>query len=402
MRRGAPRPAVRRGGSILAPISAALALALVVVPGGAASAGASTPKHRAPPPVVAVGQPAPPSMYSATGVSCGDVRHCWAVGFGNGSAAAIDATTNGGTTWNAQVVPTSVSVLAAVSCPDKLDCLAVGSAGATGAVVATTDGGAVWTLGQDPAGAAAVTGIDCTSKRHCMALATDGTTYWSSVSTDGGLTWVRGGDLPAGMTAPGGLTCPSAVLCLVAGYVPTGPGQGAGAIATTVDGGGAWTAATLPAGVGILRGLSCAGATCLAAGTSSTATTGFVPGSGQLLTSADGGTTWQVFDGPVIHDDAFSASCPDAKTCVVVGTDWVGRTQPIPTGSITATLDAGVQWRSADLRFVPVAMASVACPAVNRCVAAGGNVLVHLSLPVTPPVRKPKVAPGTRAGAQVR
>ncbi len=233
-------------------------------------------------------------MNSATGVSCGDVRHCWAVGFGTGATAAIDATTNSGTTWSAQVVPSSVSVLAAVSCPDKLDCLAVGSAGPTGAVVATTDGGAVWTLGQDPAGAAAVTGIDCTSKRNCVALATDGTTYWSSVSTDGGLTWARDGNLPTGMTAPGGLACPSAVLCLVAGYVPTGPGHGAGAIATTVDGAASWTAATLPAGVGILRGLTCAGSTCLAAGTSSTATTGFVPGSGQVLTSADGGTTWHV------------------------------------------------------------------------------------------------------------
>jgi photosystem II stability/assembly factor-like uncharacterized protein len=373
-----------------------LALALVVVPNALPSA-AATPKRQAPPPIVALGQPAPTSMYTATGVACGNVTDCWAVGFGNAATAAIDATTNGGGTWSAQTVPSSVSVLAAISCLDKLDCVAVGSAGAAGAVVATTDGGAIWTLGQDPVGAAAVTDVDCTSKRDCVALATDGTTYWSSVTTDGGTTWVRGGNLPAGMTAPGGLTCSSAVLCLVAGYVPSGPGQGAGAIATTLDGGETWTAVTLPAGVGILRGLSCAAATCLAVGTSSSATTGFVPGPGQLLTSTDGGNTWQVVEGPVVHDDAFAASCPDPKTCVVVGTDWLGSTQPIPTGSIVTTLDAGVQWRSADHRYVPVAMASVACPAVNRCVAAGGNVLVHLSLPVTTAAPKPKVSPGSRA-----
>lgn len=399
---GAPRPRVSRDRSMLAPISVAVALALVA---GCAGTSAAAPKrrHHAPPPIIAVGQPAPPSMYSATGVSCGDALHCSAVGFGSGTAAAIDATTDGGTAWSAQVVPASVSVLAAVSCFDKLDCVAVGSAGAAGAVIATTDGGAIWTSGQDPAGAAAVTAIACTSKRDCVALATDGTTYWSTVTTDGGATWVREGDLPAGTTAPDGFACPSAQLCIAAGYSLTGPGAGSGAIASTADGGATWTAATLPTGVGILRGLSCTAATCLAVGTSSTVTTGFVPGSGQLLTSVDGGATWQLVNaGALTHDDAFAASCPNQKTCVVVGTDWVGTTEPIPTGSIVTTLDAGVQWRSATLHYIPVGMDSVSCPAVNRCVAAGGNVLAHLSLPVALAVPKPKVSPGTRAGSDVR
>src|SRR6202034_4832246 len=98
-----------------------------------------------------------------------------------------------------------------------------------------TDGGAFWTLEQDRAGAAAVTAVDCASKHQCLVLATDGTTYWSAVSTNGGTTWTRDGDLPSAMTGAHGLACPSTLLCLVAGYSPTDPGQGAGAIATTVN-----------------------------------------------------------------------------------------------------------------------------------------------------------------------
>jgi photosystem II stability/assembly factor-like uncharacterized protein len=378
-------------------------LTIAFLAAGCQRTPSTAPKPSKPAVVVADGQPAPSSMYSANGVSCGDVEHCWAVGFATTDAAAIDATTDGGSVWAAQAVPSSVDVLAAVSCSSKLDCLAVGSAGTSGAVIATTDGGATWNLEQDPAGAAAVTAVTCVSKHQCIALATDGMTYWSALSTDGGSIWTRDGDLPAGMTAPHELACPSVSLCLVAGYAPTDPGQGVGAIATTTNEGGTWTAAVLPSGVGILRAIACSSTTCIAAGTASTATTGFVPGSGQLLTSLDGGATWQLAAGSVTtSDDAFAAACPDAKVCVVVGTNWVGKTQPVPTASIVATVDGAAQWLPATLQYIPVGMASVACPAVNECVAAGGNVLAHISLPVAIPTRHHKVAPGSRAGLRVR
>jgi photosystem II stability/assembly factor-like uncharacterized protein len=399
---GPPRRRVRRGRSTLALVAATLTIALLAT-GCRSTVATAKRRSSAPPAVLASGQPAPASMYSANGVSCGDDRHCWAVGFGTGTTASIDATSDGGTTWSAQVVPSSVGVLAAVSCRSRLDCMAVGSAGATGAVIATTNGGETWTLGQDPAGADAVTAVDCVGKHQCLALATDGMTYWSVISSDDGMTWTREGNLPAGMTGPPGLTCPSTLLCLVAGYTPTGPGQGTGAIATTANGGSTWTAAALPTGVGILRAVACSATTCIAAGTSSTATTGFVPGSGQLLTSPDLGTTWQVIDGPAqTNDDAFAASCPDAKVCVVAGTDWVGKTQPVPTASIVTTIDGGAQWRPAKMQYVPVGMASVACPAVNRCVAVGGNVLTRISLPVALRTPSKRARPGSGAGLRVR
>jgi photosystem II stability/assembly factor-like uncharacterized protein len=191
-------------------------------------------------------------------------------------------------------------------------------------------------------------------------------------------------------------------MCLTAGYSPTGPGQAGGAIATTSNDGQTWAAVALPSGVGLLRSVACTSAACVAVGTSATATTGFVPGGGSLLTSGDDGATWQFDNAAVGRDDAFAAACPDQKTCVAVGTAWVGKSPPDPTASIVTTLDGGQQWRPARLRYVPVGLAAVSCPAVNSCFAVGGNVLVRVSLPVKPPL--PKSAPTHRqqAAAGVR
>ena len=397
MERGVPRPRVRRGHLALPAISAVLAMGLALATSAQAASTPTRPKRHAPPPVVATGQPAPTSMNNATAVTCVSDERCWAVGLGTGSTAAIDATTDGGKTWKAQVVPTTMTVLASVSCSDQHHCMAVGLAGAGGGVVSTADGGATWTLDPDPAGAAAITAVECSSKRRCMVLATDGMSYWAAISTDNGATWVRAGTLPAGLSAPGAINCPSPVLCLVAGYTPTGPGRGSGLIAGTSDGGATWNAATLPPGVGVLRSVTCSGLACLAAGTSSTTTTGAVPGSGQLLSSTDDGATWQVVGASMPRDDAFSASCPSAQVCVVVGVDWVGTTTPIPTGSVVASTNGGASWRAATLRYVPVGLDSVVCPAVDRCFAGGGNDLVGISLAVALPVPKPRVVPRTRA-----
>lgn len=359
-----------------------------------------TVAHHPAPPVTALGTPAPAALGSATGVSCGSVTRCFAVGLGSGAAAAVVGSLNGGATWSAESVPTSVTALAGISCGGPLTCLAVGAAGSAGAVISTMDGGRSWTLGQDPAGAAAVTAVQCTSRLGCVALATDGASYWSETTTDLGATWSRGGDLPANMTAVG-LTCSSPSSCLTAGYTPTGPGQAGGTIATTANGGGSWAAAPLPQGVGLLRSAACTGDACIAVGTSSTATTGFVPGHGTLLTSTDGGASWQVDNGAVSGDDAFAAACPNQRTCVAVGTAWIGKAPPDPTASIVATLDAGAQWRPARLRYVPVGLAAVSCPAVNACVAVGGNVLVRISLPVKLPA-KPSPAHVGRRGIGAR
>jgi photosystem II stability/assembly factor-like uncharacterized protein len=378
-------------------VALVLLLALGIAAGHGEPAGASTKAghHPKPPPVVAVGQPAPGSMNSVASVSCADADHCWAVGLGTGATAAIDVTTDGGVHWSAQSVPSTVTVLASVSCGGRLECVAVGAAGAAGAVLTTSHRDRIWVLRQSPTNAAAVVAVDCTSVHRCLAIATDGSASWGSVSTDEGATWTQGGALPADMS-PTGVTCSSSSVCLATGTVPTSPGHGAGAIALSVDGGTTWTPSTLPTGIGILRDVTCATGICVAVGTPSTATTGFVPAAGQLLASRDGGATWQLVS--ATDDDAFGVACPESKVCVVVGTHWVGRDAPVPSGGIVSTLDGGTTWRPATLRYVPVGLSSVACPVVNQCVAAGGNVLVRVTLPVQPPPPKVTPTPGTRPG----
>jgi photosystem II stability/assembly factor-like uncharacterized protein len=403
MDRGASRPRLPRMGRALpTAVSLVLTLGVFLVFGGSGGSAASAATHpKSPPPVVASGQPAPGQMNSATAVACGTATDCWVVGFGNGATAAIDATTNGGVTWHAQHVPSTVTVLAGISCFDAKHCMAVGATNTAGAVLITNDGGTSWSIAQTPAGAAALTAVDCTTKLGCISVVTDGTTDWTSVTNDLGTSWTRGGDLPPTMVASA-LTCPSPSTCLATGYAPDGPGEGGGVIATTADDGSTWTGVTLPNGVGVLRSVSCAGALCLAAGTTSAATTGYVPGIGQLLTSDNGGATWTIASPWVPSDDAYGVACPNAKTCVAVGTSWVGKTQPIPRGGIVSTLNGGARWRTAQLHYVPVGIAAVTCPIVDNCVAAGGNVLIRISLPVTPPTPRKTVRPGARPGAGVR
>ena len=66
----------------------------------------------------------------------------------------------------------------------------------------------------------------------CIAIVTNGTSLWSSRSTDFGTTWQQAGE-PA-RCVPGSdrpRVRRSKAICLVAGYVPTGAGHGAGALA---------------------------------------------------------------------------------------------------------------------------------------------------------------------------
>ncbi len=365
-------------------------LSLVIMLGLVTAGVADGSTRRDRPAVVAVGQLAPAPMNSVASVSCANRLRCWAVGQSSGSTAAIDATSNGGATWSHEAVPTTVTDLASLSCAGENDCLAVGASGGAGAVVAF--GGRTWALHKDLAGAAALSAVDCTSAQHCVAVATDGTSSWSVLTTNEGVSWARAGNLPAGMSATA-ITCRDPSACFAAGFIATGPGKGVGAIAGSADGGATWAAVSLPAPIGILRDITCNGTSCLAAGTSSTATTGFVAAGGQLIASSNGGSTWQILPPSVPDNDASGIACPGPNVCVVVGTDWVGTAQPQPRAGIVASTDGGRQWQQASLKYVPVGLSSVACPVVTQCVAAGGNVLVRVSLPAEPPA--PSSAPGT-------
>lgn len=370
--------------------AAGLALALSGALAGCASTGTAHRDTRDAPQIVAlVGRPAPGSL-SLTAVTCPATELCWAVGSAGspaGPAAAVTATRDGGRTWRLQTagLPAS-SVLNAVACWDIRHCMAVGDVvtpqlGA--AVVTTADGGRHWRAVTSPPNAITLSAVQCPGAGTCIALASDGSQMWSASTADGGVTWSNGGDLPAGFSGTTSLSCTGAVDCIVAGDISTGPGHAGGAVARTADGGTSWSLASLPSGVGLLHGATCAAQSCMVVGTTSTTTSAVSPGSGVVLASTDGGATFSARTVPQALGDGFSVSCPVPGSCAVVGIHWSDAIPATPLAGAVTTPDLGARFAVPAVRYVPSELLSVSCPSSNACVAAGGDVLATLQLPPT-------------------
>ncbi|HEY1733182.1 MAG TPA: hypothetical protein VGG23_01960, partial [Acidimicrobiales bacterium] len=367
---------------------------------GPTSALAADRARPAATPVAVWGQPAPAGTGSLEAVSCGDARHCWAVGrsavdalatttsTSPSSSVVIDATTDGGSTWSVESVSVSNPIdLAAVDCPDRRHCMAVGTADdggpILGAVLVTTDGGKGWQAVASPTGSVDLSAVHCFAVADCLVLATDGSTYWSASTTDGGKVWQRGGSLPPGSAGISHVACLDTTTCVTVGYVSSTPGQGTGAIAATDDGGATWIAAPVPTGVGVLHGVDCTdGSTCVAVGTKSTTTTDVALAPSQVLVSDDRGASWNLTASPMGVGDAFAVSCPPSGGCAAVGTVWTVTNPPTPIGGVVASGVSGLGWQTIRTRYVPVGLTGVDCPARTSCVAAGNDVLARIALPL--------------------
>jgi hypothetical protein len=344
-----------------------------------------------------VGQPAPAGTGDLSATSCADASHCWAVGVPDPNATTatttapkpatvIVATANGGRTWSSQSVTLNPTpALTGIACPKVKDCMAVGSTGSdpgAGAVMTSHDGGHSWVQATSPAGAVAVASVQCTTSADCTALVSDGTSIFSASTVNFGRAWVQGGTLPAGLGGALDLWCGVSGTCLVAGYTPTTAGHGQGAVAISANGGTTWTAATVPTGVGVLQAASCLSTSrCLAGGTTSTTVSDVVPAKGLLLLSTNGGHSWSAVPGPQPVNDIFALGCPSATGCAMSGTNWSG-TPTIGTGAVAETSNAGATVTLSTTAYAPLTLTSMACPTPESCVAAGGDTLARITLPV--------------------
>ena len=325
-------------------------------------------------------------------MSCGSANDCWAVGLAgpqtsDPSKVAIDETENGGSSWRAERVPVpDPTNLWGIACPTRLHCVAVGSSmthdgSLTGAVLVTTDGGRRWTWAGAPSGSTDVPAVECTTAADCLAVAGQGAGYWAATTTDGGESWQRAGTLPPGFGGPSGVVCTSGQVCMTAGYTASTPGKGSGAIAVSNDGGATWQAAALPPGVGVLHDIACPGTLeCIAVGTSSTSLTGVSEGRSNVLVSTDGGSAWTAAPAPDSVDDPFAVACPSFGTCATVGTTWTAAKPPSPEGGVATTSGEGSRWKPARARYVAAGLAAISCPAADRCLAVGNDLLVSIDL----------------------
>ncbi len=142
---------------------------------------------------------APKGTSHYNGVSCDSSSTCTIVG-GNSSQTtppAVLTTVDGGTKWIARSSTSIVpgDSLYGISCPSAKECFATGGTNSGGGrLFRTTDGGTSWERQTLPSGLFGVGSVTCTSATSCFALGEDGTTAPSGpekvlTTVNAGVTW---------------------------------------------------------------------------------------------------------------------------------------------------------------------------------------------------------------------
>jgi photosystem II stability/assembly factor-like uncharacterized protein/lysophospholipase L1-like esterase len=301
--------------------------------------------------------------------SCPAKLDCFAVGWSDSSGtpgAVIIATTDGGSQWGGEIVPSGISQLNGISCATTLDCIAVGYSGGnpeySPAVVATTDGGLTWAPQVVPVGSFELNAVSCPSASDCTAVGNTSSFGGVSITTtDGGVTWTN--DLPSsGVQALFGVSCPTASDCTAIG--------GSTVIATT-SGGATWHGQSTPSNLVDLSSISCtSSSSCIAVGRSSSGSTGAL-----ILGTSDGGQVWSPQSAPsgIDFSPDGGVSCLTTSICTAVGQSIING-----TAAIVGTIDGGTTWSTQGIA-VPALdpLTGVSCPSPSVCTAVGRNDILN-------------------------
>jgi photosystem II stability/assembly factor-like uncharacterized protein/predicted RNA-binding protein with TRAM domain len=277
---------------------------------------------------------AQPGLVNDSSVSCIAAAQCTISGATSVGAAAIEYTTDGGTTWSAGSA--TGQPLTALACPSSATCFAVGPTGSTGRVVESGDGGASWNT-ITTFGLTQVTAVSCGSSTDCVAVAAGD----FLVTDNGGATWMAVNFPIAGVIFYG-LSCPTATDCVALGWVNSVP-----VAYFSSDGGNTWTAGALPAIPYSLTGVSCLDALhCYGWGTA------------EAVRTSDGGHTWTQVTQPA-GDLPVDVSCPSAQHCVAAGSG----------GGALLSTDGGASWTDVALPSGVAIVGGVDCPTASVCYA---------------------------------
>lgn len=199
--------------------------------------------------------------YAFNSVSCTSTQNCVAVAgatestFAINTEATVFTTTDGGTTWTQEPVPSNLSTINSVSCPTASNCVAVGtgslypSSGSAGVIIASHDGGRTWSIEPIAPGAYPLNAVSCGLATACVASGLSGETF---VTTNGGQTWIQ--STVPGVASIASLSCPNSSNCVAVGTDSLGNGA---AIATSTNGGSTWADQTVPLTVTALSGVAC-------------------------------------------------------------------------------------------------------------------------------------------------
>jgi hypothetical protein len=278
----------------------------------------------------------PSYVEALDGISCPSPLDCVAVGADvvNQNPLVIE-TTDGGNSWSDQeLISDNIITLAGVSCPTSLDCVVATEFPA--GIETTTDGGSTWVSQTIPTGENELEDVSCASTTFCVATGVTNSGAQSLTSTDGGIDWAVMA-MPAGVTNLEGVSCAAAAICTAVGYGGT---AATGVAVGTVNAGLTWTAETLPQGVPFLTGVSCSTTIdCVAVGTGTGPVTG--------IETTNGGTSWSIIILPSGAATLAAVSCPYSTECVADGSNpddggvILGNLPPNPP-IISGTLQPGI------------------------------------------------------------
>ncbi len=312
--------------------------------------------------------PPPPSPSVGghfTAVSCGTATVCVAVGGTSSGGALIERSTNGGSSFALDTVPTNAPEMFGVDCNSAIHCVAVGegtTTGATGAMV-SDDGGVTWALTTTPA--AILQSVACENDADCAAVGSGPSQSGAVYSTNGGETWSNSAAAPAPAVN---------VSCDTSTCVAAGENQ-----SISSDGGAHWTSkltGNLP-----LSSTSCTtdGVKCVAVGPSSHDDPSE---QGQLARSTDSGSTWSDASAnlPATSSGTFQAiSCWNTTQCMAVGPDST-TTGPVSIlGSVTSNGGAtfGTVFHPSTsvslLLDASVPVLGFTCTSAGTCIVAASN-----------------------------
>ena len=299
-----------------------------------------------------------PNAAGFNSVTCVTPSECVAVGATNNGAALAAVTSDGGTSWSFDSLPSGVGQLNAVDCADSTDCVAVGA----GSALTSNDGGVNWTIGSLSLVDATFLGVACPAVHRCVAVGVTPNPrgpYGAAIieSNNGGSSW-QSASLPSETLGVGSVACPTSNECIAVGAT----------ILTSTDGGMTWGLGTVAGGIQAVRSLSCSSAqVCVAVGANAVGTSDPTAGATAIAT-IDGGTTWNTESLPGGSSGIDEISCGSADDCVAIGAPLSGSG---PLQMISST-DGGQTWGSVVAPSISDA-ASLSCTQGPSCVVVGGS-----------------------------
>jgi hypothetical protein len=188
-------------------------------------------------------------------LSCSSASNCLAVGSAAGPPEGfVAATSDGGTTWNQQLLPAGVTHLRALACLSADHCVAVGNRTDGPVLLGSSDGGRTWRTLTYPTDVRSLASVSCAARR-CWAVGSTGGGAAVLLSGADDTPWAAT-PLPIKVTALSAIGCTAGrgpATCMAVGSARSTP------VALVSISGAPWTALSLPSGVQAVASAACTG-----------------------------------------------------------------------------------------------------------------------------------------------